>query len=97
MADGGRGRSRRIEAATSAGLPSGKGREPTAISCRRTPNEKTSLFGSTGSPRSCSGDMYGIVPTKEIPVNAPSTVASSTAVSSPGRDVCAIPKSRTFT
>ena len=39
------------------------GRAPDAISCRMTPSAHTSLRASAGRPRSCSGAMYGIVPT----------------------------------
>ncbi len=39
-----------------------KRRSPVSISWSITPTEKRSLRPSSGSPRTCSGDMYPVVP-----------------------------------
>ena len=56
------GSSRRIRATIALGSPR-NGRLPVSISKITTPRLQTSVRGSTGSPRSCSGDMYPGVPT----------------------------------
>jgi hypothetical protein len=73
-----------------------KGRTPTAISYSITPREKMSARASTRSPRSCSGAMYGTVPTIAPSVDR---VAVGSVLPAPagGPTHFARPKSSTFT
>ena len=59
----GAGSAVRIAAASAAELAPWNGRCPVTISYSSTPTLKRSLRGSSSSPRACSGDMYGAVPT----------------------------------
>ncbi len=80
----------------------GNARRPVSSSYSTQPNEKMSARASTSFPSSCSGAMYGTVPS-----TAPGVVAGSSAVSSdapaptsapaPGRVNFARPKSSSFT
>ena len=60
-------------------LPPAKGISPVIISYSRTPQLHTSVRASTGAPRACSGDMYGVVPTMR-----PATVSRFAAAAAPG-------------
>ena len=57
------GLSRRIAAIVSAAVARRNGLRPVSISEMTIPTAKMSDRVSVASPRTCSGDMYGVVPT----------------------------------
>ena len=59
---------------TAAAVSLPNGCRPVAANASTEPRENTSLAGRTGSPRTCSGDMYATVPTTDpavVSVDAP--------------------------
>ncbi len=78
------GLSRRIADMSSADVAAENGRQPVAISYSTHPSEKTSERGSTDRPLTCSGDMYGAVPST-VPARV-SAVASDVRVSAGSSD-----------
>ncbi len=95
------GVSRRIAELTSTGLSPANGRRPAASSYSTTPSANRSVRASTAWPRSCSGAMYGSVPSScPTPESGVETVALSEASLPPGASSptgFARPKSSTFT
>jgi hypothetical protein len=79
----------------------GKARCPLSSSWRMAPAAKRSLRPSTGSPRTCSGDMYpGVPSTAPVCVSYPcglSVGSSNPRGSVTAGAALAIPKSRIFT
>ena len=85
----------RIAAINAACDSASNGLCPVSISWSNAPNANTSVRTSTGSPRSCSGDMYGTVPnTSPVLVSA---AISAACWEPPAVRNCARPKSRSFT
>ena len=85
----------RIAAIVPAALGLANARRPLAISYRTQPRLKMSVRGSSGSPFSCSGDMYAVVPGM-----VPGSVSAATVSRSSRRSsstALASPKSSTFT
>jgi len=78
-------------------LGPGKGIVPVAIWYSTTPNENRSVRASRSCARTCSGDMYAIVPSGLPGLVNPATVVMAGPLSSPllGRTL-ANPKSRIF-
>ena len=76
------GSSLRMAALSSKGVLPVKGLVPMAISYSTTPRAQMSLDTCTFSPRSCSGDMYGSVPTA-----VPACVSEACDLSEGGRHV----------
>ena len=73
------------------------GRTPVAISNSITPSAQMSLDACAASPRSCSGDMYGSVPTAVPACVSAACICVTAAVMSESNVRLASPKSSTFT
>ena len=96
---GGEGVSLRIARKTADGVSPLNARRPVTISYNIAPNENRSDRASTGSPRACSGDMYGAVPRIAPGVEVVTDGASATepALPSSRSTPFANPKSSSFT
>ena len=71
------GVSRRIAELSAPSVAPSNGRRPVLSSYKTTPSANTSVRGSTGSPRTCSGAIYGTVPMTWPGIDIPASVTSS--------------------